>query len=184
MKREDLLAPEMYNLVEEVERFAKDPEKVAIKWEDEQGNKAEITYENLVTRVNKIGNALLGAGLKKGDKAIIMVPRLIDAYAIYLGCLKVGITVSPGSEMLREKDIRYRLTHGEMKAVISVDSLVNEFNRIHDIEFERFVIGKSVEGWQDLHALEAEASDILEMADTKADDMAFLSYTSGTTGNP
>lgn len=184
MKREDLLAPEMYNLVEEVERFAKDPEKVAIKWEDEQGNKAEITYENLVTRVNKIGNALLGAGLKKGDKAIIMVPRLIDAYAIYLGCLKVGITVSPGSEMLREKDIRYRLTHGEMKAVISVDSLVNEFNRIHDIEFERFVIGKSVEGWQDLHALEAEASDILKMADTKADDMAFLSYTSGTTGNP
>ncbi len=184
MKREDLLAPEMYNLVEEVERFAKNPEKVAIKWEDEQGNKAEITYRNLITRVNKIGNALLSAGLKKGDKAIIMVPRLIDAYAIYLGCLKVGITVSPGSEMLREKDIRYRLTHGEMKAVISVDSLVNEFNRISDIEFERFVIGKAVEGWQDLNLLEAEASESLEMADTKADDMAFLSYTSGTTGNP
>lgn len=184
MKRENLLAPEMYNFVEEVERFAKNPEKVAIKWEDEQGNKEEITYANLILRVNKIGNALLSAGLKKGDKAIIMVPRLIDAYAIYLGCLKVGITVSPGSEMLREKDIRYRLIHGEMKAVISVDSLVNEFDRIHNIEFEKFVIGNSVEGWMNLKSLEAEASDVLEMADTKAEDMAFLSYTSGTTGNP
>ncbi|WP_017756121.1 acyl-CoA synthetase MbcS [Calidifontibacillus oryziterrae] len=184
MKREDLLAPEVYNLVEEVERFAQNPEAVAIKWEDEQGNKDEITYANLMKRVNRIGNALLKAGLTKGDKAIIMVPRLIDAYAIYLGCLKAGIAVSPGSEMLREKDIRYRLTHGGMKAVISIDSLVDEFNHINDIDFSKFVIGKKVEGWQYLDELEAAASDELVKADTKADDMAFLSYTSGTTGNP
>ncbi|NSL51304.1 acyl-CoA synthetase MbcS [Calidifontibacillus erzurumensis] len=184
MRREDLLAPEYYNIVQEVERFAVDPQKVAIKWENEQGEKAEITYVDLMKRVNKIGNALIEAGLQKGDKVIIMVPRLIDAYAIYLGCLKVGIAVSPGSEMLREKDIRYRLTHGEMKAVISVDSLVNEFDRINDINFLKFVIGKPTEGWLHLNSLEEAASDLLEIADTKADDMAFLSYTSGTTGNP
>ncbi|HHY72716.1 MAG TPA: acyl--CoA ligase [Bacillus bacterium] len=184
MKREDLLAPEIYNLVNEVERFADNQEKMALKWEDEEGNKAELTYVDLIKRVNKIGNALLNAGLKKGDKAIVMIPRLIDAYAVYLGCLKVGITVSPGSEMLREKDIRYRLLHGEMKAVISVDSLVNEFNRITDIKFSKFVIGNPMEGWQHLNTLERNSSDVLTMANTKAEDMAFLSYTSGTTGNP
>ena len=30
MKREDLLAPEQYNLVSEMENYAKDPEKVAV----------------------------------------------------------------------------------------------------------------------------------------------------------
>lgn len=182
VRREDLLAPEVYNLVEEVER--QNLGTVAIKWEDEKGNKDEITYSDLIKRVNKIGNALLNGGIRKGDKAIIMVPRLIDAYAIYLGCLKIGVSVSPGSEMLREKDLRYRLIHGDIKAVISIDELVNEFDKILDIEFSRFVIGKPIEGWQHLNVLEEKASDVLEKADTKADDMAFLSFTSGTTGNP
>ena len=37
MKREELIAPEKYNLVEEVEKFASDGEKLAIKWENEEG---------------------------------------------------------------------------------------------------------------------------------------------------
>ena len=31
MKREELIAPEKYNLVSEVERFAKDPQQISIK---------------------------------------------------------------------------------------------------------------------------------------------------------
>ena len=43
MKREDLLAPEVYNLVSEVEHYAQNSDKLAIQWEDEQGEKKEIT---------------------------------------------------------------------------------------------------------------------------------------------
>ncbi|WP_102345277.1 acyl-CoA synthetase MbcS [Bacillus sp. Marseille-P3661] len=184
MRREDLLAPSNYNLAEEVERFANNPNVIALKWINEEGEQAEITYAELMKQVNRIGNALLSSGLQKGDKAIIMIPRLIDAYTIYLGCLKAGIAVSPGSEMLRAKDIRYRLIHGEIKAVISLDSLVEEFNSITDIEFMKFVVGDKVEGWQDLMSIAAKSSDQLVQANTTSDDMAFLSYTSGTTGNP
>ena len=35
MKREDLLAPQQYNLVSEMEKYAKDPEKIAMLWENE-----------------------------------------------------------------------------------------------------------------------------------------------------
>jgi len=33
MNREELIAPEKYNLVSEMERFAKDPNRLALKWE-------------------------------------------------------------------------------------------------------------------------------------------------------
>ena len=47
MKREDLIAPEKYNLVSEVERFAKDAQKIALKWEDEAGeNKGNYIRSN------------------------------------------------------------------------------------------------------------------------------------------
>ena len=50
---------------------------------------------------------------------------------------------------------------------------------------QKFVLSeRSVDGWTNLKtALETE-SDMLEMAKTDKEDMVFLSYTSGTTGNP
>ena len=52
MKREDLLAPEHYNLVSEMERFAKDPGKVAVLGENETGDKKQLTYEKLLKSAN------------------------------------------------------------------------------------------------------------------------------------
>ncbi|OEH91814.1 acyl-CoA synthetase MbcS [Bacillus solimangrovi] len=185
MDRENLIAPEKYNLIEEVERFANDESKKAIVWENETGDKAEITYVELMKKANKIGNALLSNGLKKGDKAVIVLPRLVEAYAVYLGCIKAGIVVSPGSEMLRAKDLRYRINHGEIKGVICYKPFVGEFNELSDMELNhKFIIGGDSDGWHNLDLLMENESDHLDKADTNRDDMAFLSYTSGTTGNP
>ena len=58
MKREDLIAPERYNLTSEIEKHAiSNPNKIALKWESEQGETREITYGNL-------------GGLKKGIKCL------------------------------------------------------------------------------------------------------------------
>lgn len=45
MRREDLIAPERYNLTSEMERHAAaGPDRIALKWESEQGETKEITY--------------------------------------------------------------------------------------------------------------------------------------------
>ncbi|MGV2470427.1 AMP-binding protein, partial [Bacillus subtilis] len=90
MKREDLLAPEHYNLVSEMERYAKDPGKVAVLWENETGDKKQLTYENLLKSANKIGNAFKKKGLGKVDTVLIIIPRLVEAYQVYLAALKIG----------------------------------------------------------------------------------------------
>jgi acetyl-CoA synthetase len=183
MKREDLIAPERYNLVSEVERFAKDPNRLALKWENELGQTKQVTYEDLLKKVNQAGNIFVQNGLTKGDVVLIIVPRLIEAYIVYLAALKAGMVVIPSSEMLREKDLQYRISHGDVKAVVSYYPYVDQFKNITQ-PLVKFTIGANEEGWIHLDEQMNGAAVDFPTAGTLRDDMAFLSYTSGTTGNP
>lgn len=185
MNREDLIAPKDYNIVMEMERYATDPVREALIWQDDAGNKDRITYTQLMKDVNKIGNAFLENGLKKGDKILVMIPRLIAAYEVYLAALKTGIVIIPSSEMLKTKDLQYRISHGEVSGVVSYFPFVDQYKEIKEYnQLVRFVIGEPAEDWLFLDRLKDESSDELEMAKTTRDDIAFLPYTSGTTGNP
>ncbi|MFE7063928.1 acyl-CoA synthetase MbcS [Sutcliffiella sp. NPDC057660] len=186
MLREELLAPEKYNLVQEVEKFAQAGEKLALIWESEQGEKDQVTYQELMKAANKIGNALLAEGLKKGDVVLLMMPRLIDSYRIYLGALKAGLVVIPCSEMLREKDLSYRIEHGDVKGIITYHPYVEQANKLEEVgSLIRFSVGGFNDaGWKDLQDEMEKQSDTMPFAETSKDDVAFLSYTSGTTGNP
>jgi len=186
MKKEDLIAPENYNIIMEMERHAKtSPDRLALIWKDEAGHTNEITYAERIKNTNKNGNAFLESGLKKGDKILVIIPRIIEAYEIYLAALKTGIVIIPCSEMLTRKDLQYRVTHGEVSAIASYFPFAEQFEGIQEFEqLKRFVIGKGLDNWQLVDSLKDTASDELEIANTSKDDMAFLSYTSGTTGNP
>src|SRR5690625_4740184 len=91
-------------MVSEFEQYTKDTDKLALIWENEAGNKKEITYAELIKNANKIGHTFLKAGLKKGDTVLVMSPRLIDTYEVYIAALKLGIIVSPAADMLRTSD--------------------------------------------------------------------------------
>ncbi|MDH6561391.1 acetyl-CoA synthetase [Bacillus sp. TBS-096] len=158
---------------------------MALHWQDGNGHEAHVTYAALVEEANKIGHVLLKAGFKKGDKIIVMVPRMLEAYSIYLAILKTGMVVIPCSEMLRAKDIDYRIEHAEAKGAIVYSSFIQSFDGTKQPnDFKTFSIGENDHGWRNILAQKEEQSNELELADTKRTDMAFLSYTSGTTGNP
>ncbi|MCA1056897.1 AMP-binding protein [Rossellomorea aquimaris] len=185
MDRQELIAPEKYNLVEEVEKFAGNENKLAIKWENEAGEKKDITYNNLMKNANKIGNVFSGAGLEKGDVILVMVPRLVEAYAVYLAALKSGMVVIPSSEMLRTKDLEYRIDHGDVKGIVAYSPFIEQFEHVRGMDkLKKFVIGAQQEGWITVEEEMKSVSEEMAFAETTRDDMAFLSYTSGTTGNP
>ncbi|WP_047981071.1 acyl-CoA synthetase MbcS [Ornithinibacillus contaminans] len=185
MKREDLIAPQDYNIVMEIEHHAKDAGRKALIWEDENGGKRDITYGDLMRNVNKIGNVFLESGLKKGDKLLVMIPRRIEAYEVYLAALKTGIVVVPSSEMLKTKDLQYRVQHGEVNGVVSYHTFADQYADIQEYDrLLKFAIGKPVDGWHYLDGLMEDSSSNLEIVETNREDIAFISYTSGTTGNP
>ncbi|MRX71720.1 AMP-binding protein [Bacillus lacus] len=186
MKREELIAPEQYNFVSEIEKYAADKEKVALIWENESGNKEELTYKELVNEANKTGSALLKLGLVQGDKVLVMIPRMAEAYSVYLGALKAGLVVIPCSELLRKKDLEYRISHGDVKAVVTYHSFADQFEELEELNEKLFclTIGGVRKGWLKLEDLKKSEDESLQAADTSRHSFAFLSYTSGTTGNP
>ncbi len=185
MIKQDLIAPAHYNLVSEFEKYSSDEEKLALIWESENGETKKSTYKQLMQRSNQIANAFTRNGLKKGDIVLIMVPRLIEAYEVYVAALKAGLVVIPSSEMLRAKDIEYRLVHSGAKAIIAYEPFLDQFNEVSNLDDQLlFVIGKGKDSWKSLTEEMSEESDVFQLVDTLKDDMAFLSYTSGTTGNP
>ncbi|RST76400.1 acyl--CoA ligase [Siminovitchia acidinfaciens] len=185
MKREDLIAPDDYNIIDEFEKYTVNSDRLAILWEGDNGETKEITYEELLKRANKIGNVFKSSGLKKGDTILVMVPRLIEAYAVYIAALKAGMIVIPSSEMLKTKDLEYRISHGDVKAVVTYIPYVDQVDQAQNADqLLKFSVGGETEGWRHLEKLAEDADDRLKTAETKSGDSAFLSYTSGTTGNP
>ncbi|WP_409289798.1 acyl-CoA synthetase MbcS [Peribacillus sp. SCS-37] len=185
MNREDLIAPKEYNLVREIERFAEDTDRTALIFENDRGESRTITYSALIKNANRIGNAFMEQGLEKGDTVLIIIPRSIEAYQVYIAALKAGMAVIPSSEMLLAKDLQYRISHGDVKAVVSFHPYTAQFEGIKEMDgIKKFSAGGDIPGWLHLDSLMDEASDSMDFADTASGDMAFLSYTSGTTGNP
>lgn len=185
MKREDLLAPEIYNIVDEIEKYAKTESKIALMIHQDNGQTQKVSYASLIKKANKAANMFKSFGLNKGDVILVMVPRSEEAYVTYIGALKAGLTIIPSSEMLRAKDIDYRIVHSGAKAIVAFE---NELQQLEDVQnldqLKLFVYGQAQEPWISIEKHLDSQSEVFDGVQTKDSDIAFLSYTSGTTGNP
>lgn len=187
MNAENLIAPEQYNIAKELDQFASDDHRIAIKWLDDKQNRRDVSYKELVERTNQFALALKSKGIAKGDKVLIILPRIPEAYMSYLACLKAGIVAIPCSEMLRKKDLAYRMKHSDAKGVIAFHETTSEVNAIdEDLQalHNKFIVGGTESGWESLESLAGEMATDYDGEPTSRHDTAFLPYTSGTTGNP
>ncbi|WP_209861460.1 acyl-CoA synthetase [Paenibacillus shirakamiensis] len=167
------------------------PEQMALQWLSDQGDYEEITYGQLMAKANQLAHGLQKQGLTKGDRVLVIVPRQIIAYVIYLACLKVGLVIIPSSEMLRAKDISYRFQHSGARAIIAWSTLTAEVDQIEEdhphLEFRMAVTEKAnvtIPGWLNIAKLMEDQPDTFTTVPTHREDTAILAYTSGTTGNP
>src|SRR3954470_17877349 len=76
--------------------------KVAIRTAAES-----VSYAQLAERVNRAGNALLAAGLKPGDRVLMVVKDCPAFFYIFWGAIKAGIVPIPLNTMLRAPDYAY-----------------------------------------------------------------------------
>lgn len=186
MNFQQWVAPEQYNMSSEIDRHKSD--KIALRWTDDHGGNGSITYAELLKQVNKLAGGLDRLGLAKGDRVLVMVPRQVEAYVIYIACLKLGLVIIPSSEMLRAKDLSFRLNHSEARAVIAWADGTREVDNITDelpsLQYRIDASGQTTSGWVSLHELMDGQPEEREAVPTHRDDMAILAYTSGTTGNP
>lgn len=174
----------LYNMSQDIDRHAS-TEKIAIRWLNAKGDRRELSYFELKEQSDQWARGLIEEGLQKGDRVMILLPRVPEAYIAYIACLKAGLIILPGSELLMPLDIAYRLKHAEVKAVIADDNLIQRVDEaLSDCETVqvKFARGRVEGAWKPLDSLHGSSQTALPSV--FADDIAFISYTSGTTGGP
>jgi len=179
--------PATFNFGATIDAFAADPSRVALLWEDQEGNRARLTFADISAQSNRIANALTALGIGRGAAVMIALPRISLWQAAYIGALKTGAMVIPCVSMLREKDFVYRANHSGARAIIAgvenaelAADLRNQCSML-----KHFLIAAGPRnGWISLREAMHNASAHFRPVATAAADPAICYYTSGTTREP
>ena len=161
------------------------PDHLAVVFERQR-----LTFRQLNARVNRLANALLAAGLAKGDKLATVLPNCLEQLDVYWAAAKTGIVVVPMSPLLQEAGLVTLLDNAEARMVVSNGAFAETLDRIRGklpaIGADRWVLTDGARpgfrGYADLvaGAPEGEPPD----AGLAGDDPYNIIYSSGTTGEP
>ncbi len=180
--------PEYFNFARDVfDYWAKDPERLAMYWVDDNGNEKKRTFAQLAEESKKLANVLREQGVKKGDVVVVVMSRQLEWWVINLACLRVGAVISPGTVMLTPKDLKYRFDAAEATCVIVDTANAPKVDEIRSDcpKLKCFItIEEKRDGWIFYDDAVAKASGDFETENTRADENAILYFTSGTTGYP
>ncbi|AFK18591.1 acetate--CoA ligase [Haloferax mediterranei ATCC 33500] len=192
-----------------VDRHVENGEKnrVAIKWEGEHGDTRTYTYQDLYREVNEFAAALRDLGVEEDDVVTLYMPMVPELPIAMLACARIGaphsvvfggFSAEALATRMNSADSRYLVTcdgyyrrgdaldhldkanegldgvdHG-VDATVVVDRLGDDgFG--HDLKANQH-------DWDDL--MSEHAGERIDPVERDAEDMLFLMYTSGTTGQP
>ncbi len=171
------------------------------------------TYRDLKAQVNQFSRAMLGLGLRKGDRVAIMLPNVPQCVIAYYGALKVGMVVVMTNPLYIEREIEVQMADSGALAIVTLDFMYPKIEKIKAATSLKHFILTSVQDelpWllKFLYPIKARREkqwvsiektppiyDMLQMmADypetppvheaVVPDDLALLQYTGGTTGTP
>ncbi len=183
-EREKLLKNPKANVMGEIFRLStyRVPNRPALIFEGR-----EFTYRELDARINRVANALLGLGVRKGDQIGIFGHNSNVWLECYLGQARAGCSGLPINFRLVGHEVEYILNFGEA-AVLFIDQPLLEV--IKDVrsklKVKQIVVmrGPAPDGMITYDDFLKDASDEPPDVDVQESDLSFMAQTSGTTGRP
>jgi len=181
--------PAQFNIANAVcGRYAGEPARLAMLWEDETGATAKYTFRDLQAQANRLSNALAARGVARGDKVAIVLPQRPETAIAHIACYQLGAVAVPLSFLFGSDALEYRLENSEAKVALcdpaSLPNLVAIRDKLSRLTHVIGVAGARESGTEDWEAVLAKGSDRFTALATLATDPAVLVYTSGTTGPP
>ena len=160
------------------------PEKTAAVYFDKR-----CTYKKLDERANRLANGLLERGFKRGDKVAYLLYNSIEGLEIIQALLRAGITLVPINYRLNPGDMEYIINHCDATCLFlgaglldTVEPFVSKLANIHRQNF--IIVGdQAPNGMSRYEDTMSESTENPEV-DVKPADIAYIAYTSGTTGLP
>jgi long-chain acyl-CoA synthetase len=145
-----------------------------------EGDRPWVRYGELAARVAGAAAALRASGLAPGDRVALVMknsPRYLEAlYAAWWA----GLAAVPINARLHPLEVRYILEHSQARVVfVAGEWCAGISEAVASLDPEPRVVEAGGREWR---ALLAHAP--MPAAEPRPDELAWLFYTSGTTGRP
>jgi len=180
-----------------VAKFPNNP----LLWEKPKDRYLPSTYQEIRRQVYEFAAGLLSLGLKKGERVGLLSEGKNNWLVSELGILYCGAVNVPLSVKLEAPELSFRLNHSGSRMVIVSSGQVSKINEIlgeiPEIEYIIHLEPSKTKGPKDLlftdiqnlganYLISAENSKAFEKIwkSVQPDDIANISYTSGTTADP
>ncbi len=166
--------------------------KPAILWENAAQASRSLSYSDLDAATNRLASSLERLGVNRGDRVFLRLPNIPEFYVAALAVAKLGGVFIPSSTQFRTSEIEYRLKDSGAVAAITTGGLVDVIDEAaaNSPELKWIIVvpypEPSTPGCEHISfaRLLSEGSEVFLPAPTRNDDVAFIAYTSGTTGDP
>lgn len=170
------------------------PDNIAIIV-DQHDEVQELSYRKLAKCSNQAANLYQALDCQQGDRVMLCLPNCMEFPLAFFGALKLGAIAVPSSMLLSGDELDYLAKDSGAKILVTTADHWTKLDKLgspsHQIE-SVILVSEEVQAsykasktkrynWQKLMAT---ASDEFEAVKTKANDPAYLVYTSGTTGYP
>lgn len=179
-------------------------DETALIWEPEPTDEETVkyTYGELLEEVSKFSNVLESLGVEKGDRVGIYMPMIPESLVAMLACARVGAAHSVVFSAFSPDSLKDRLLDADAKVLITADGYYRRGKPLNlKKNADKGADGSPVEDMVvvkragvDVDMMEGRDhwyGDLMEGASAEhepavmdSSDLAFILYTSGTTGKP
>ena len=181
--------PEYFNIADAVcDRWADDTTRIAMTHENLDGSVKNFTFAEIKRYSNQFANLLNCLGLEQGDRALVLLTQSPECAISHVACFKSGIVSCLASVLFGPDAIQHRLTSTNAKVCITNKANLSKVQNIRGAcpSLEHIVV---VDDDSPSHALSlwrsiADQNDTFDNVETLSEDTAWISFTSGTTGQP
>ncbi len=150
-----------------------------------------LSYGELDAQVRRTAAALLGLGLRREERVLLLMHDSTDWPVAFLGALYAGVVPVAVNTLLTADDYAYMLAHSRAQAAIASGALLPVLKAAlqqggHEVQ--QLIVSRPVAplqaGEHEFAAFVQAAAPQAEPAATGPDDPAFWLYSSGSTGRP
>ena len=186
-------------IIDLLERSCKKYAQNIYLWEKQDGKYQGTTYTEVKKQVECVAAGFMESGLQKGDRVALLSEGCNDWIYAELGMLYAGGANVPLSIKLSAGEVAFRVNHSGARFLVvsshylqvirDIENELTGVEKIFVIKSEGQLSGKyfpfeqlfeTGKNWMDAHLAELKA----RTASVTADDLANISYTSGTTAEP
>lgn len=145
-----------------------------------RGTEVVWDYRTFAERVSRVASGLRALGLQPGDRVAIVMKNVAEYYEVMYGIWHAGLVAVPVNAKLHAKEHAYILEHSGSRLAFTTPDLAEAIAGVRaEIPTLAHMVTTGTEAYADLLGHGA-----VPVAESKPDDLAWLFYTSGTTGRP